>query len=74
VGNRTDLIVENALPSVVASTETEKAGKIPSGGTKEDESKIKPLILTMDGEAHLYFGHISKERLLQLVERLDMTS
>jgi len=69
VRNRTDLIVENALPSV-ASTETQKVGKIPSGGTKEDESKIKPLILTLD-EAHLHFGHIGKERLLQLFERLE---
>jgi len=51
------------LPSVV-STDTQKVGKIPSEGTKEEESKIKPLILTMD-EAHLHFGYIRKERLLQ---------
>jgi len=58
-------IVETALPSVV-STDTQKVGKIPSEGTKEEESKIKPLILTMD-EAHLHFGCIRKERLLRLV-------
>jgi len=67
VGNRTELIVESALPSV-ASTETQvgkipcQVGKIPSEGTKEDESKIK---------SHPYFGHIGKERPLQLVEHLD---
>jgi len=54
----------------VISTDTQKVGKIPSECTKEDESKIKPLILTLD-EAHLHFGHIGKERLLQLVEHLD---
>jgi len=54
VENRTDLIFESDLPSVV-STDTQKVGKIPSEGTKEDESKIKPLILTMD-EAHLHFA------------------
>jgi len=69
VENRTDLIVESDLPSVV-STNTQKVGKIPSEGTKEEESKIKALILTMD-EAHLHFGHIGKESLIQLVERLD---
>jgi len=69
VENRTGLIVESALPSVV-STDTQKVDKIPSEGTKEEESKIKPLILSMD-EAHLHCGHIGKERLLQLVERLD---
>jgi len=54
VENKTDLIVETALPSVV-STDTQ-VGKIPSEGTKEEESKIKPLLLKMD-EAHLHFGH-----------------